>query len=216
MVKKLKDPLYGYICIPSNIVYNIIDSAPFQRLRRVSQTSYAPLYSSAVHNRFVHSLGVYYLGERAGKTLVEEIKKKLKGDFDDHQALDRIYKIFCLACLLHDVGHAPFSHTGEEFYLDERQGYEIIHTLLKEQVNCCDFAKDVPSLKTDSAAPHEIMSAVVGLKEYSSFFRNDEERGFFARCITGYRYSLKTKLNSIRNCFIQLLNSKVIDVPCIA
>ena len=58
--KKLKDPLYGYIYIPTDLVVNIIDSAAFQRLRRVSQTSYAPLYSSAVHNRFVHSIGVYY------------------------------------------------------------------------------------------------------------------------------------------------------------
>ena len=67
--KKLKDPLYGYIIIPNEIVKNVIDTAPFQRLRRITQTSYSPLYASAVHNRFVHSLGVYHLGRIAAETL---------------------------------------------------------------------------------------------------------------------------------------------------
>lgn len=87
-IKKLKDPLYGYICIPTDIMNSIIDSAPFQRLRRISQTSYAPLYASAVHNRFVHSLSVYHLGRKVGNVLVKEIKEKLKGYFDDHSAVN--------------------------------------------------------------------------------------------------------------------------------
>lgn len=48
--KKLKDPIYGYISMPVEYINKIVDTAPFQRLRRVIQTSYAPLYSSAVHN----------------------------------------------------------------------------------------------------------------------------------------------------------------------
>jgi len=208
--KKLKDPLYGYIYIPTDLVVNIIDSAAFQRLRRVSQTSYAPLYSSAVHNRFVHSIGVYYLGKMAGEKLVEEIEKKELLDIED-KTLKRWNYIFVLACLLHDVGHAPFSHTGEEFYLEENQNYEEMHKLLKETVSCVDFTKDIPQ-KSKAAAPHEIMSAIVGIKAFSSVFKNEEEKSFFARCITGYKYSEKTTINSIKNCFIQLLNSKVIDV----
>lgn len=74
--KKFKDPIYGYIDIPDSLIFGIIDSPSFQRLRRIVQTSYAPLYSSAVHNRFVHSLGVYHLGRIAGETLSEEIIKK--------------------------------------------------------------------------------------------------------------------------------------------
>ena len=53
--KRIKDPIYGYIKIPVIYMTNIVDTAVFQRLRRVIQTSYSPLYSSAVHNRFVHS-----------------------------------------------------------------------------------------------------------------------------------------------------------------
>lgn len=55
------------------------------------------------------------------------------------------------------------------------------------------------------------MSSIVGLISFPEFFFNENEREFFARCITGYKYSEKSDENDIRNCFIQLLNSKVID-----
>ena len=51
--KRIKDPIYGYIQIPVKYMTDIVDTAAFQRLRRILQTSYSPLYSSAVHNRFV-------------------------------------------------------------------------------------------------------------------------------------------------------------------
>ena len=55
-MKRFKDPIYGYIDIPDEVV-DIIDTAAFQRLRSIIQTSYAPLYASAVHNRFVQFTG---------------------------------------------------------------------------------------------------------------------------------------------------------------
>lgn len=54
--KRLKDSIYGYIYIPIEFMKSVIDTAVFQRLRRILQTSYAPLYSSAIHNRFAHSI----------------------------------------------------------------------------------------------------------------------------------------------------------------
>lgn len=186
----------------------IIDTACFQRLRRIIQTSYSPLYSSAVHNRFVHSLGVFHLGEVASAQVIIEIEKKYEFRFD----VKRMGEIFMIACLLHDVGHAPFSHTGEQFYLDEDKKFTAIHDKLIEVVSAKEFAKDVPQEKTAAAAPHEIMSSIVGLISFPDFFLNENEREFFARCITGYKYSQKSDENDIRNCFIQLLNSKVIDV----
>ena len=206
--KRLKDPIYGYINIPDKYITDIIDTAPFQRLRRIIQTSYAPLYSSAVHNRFVHSLGVYYLGNLASYYLGNEIKGKVFSDED----LSRIIEVYRLACLLHDVGHAPFSHTGEDFYLGEANDYRAIHDLLKELVNNPEFETDVPDERSEAAAPHEIMSAVIGLQEYTEFFINDEEKEFFARCITGYKYSVINDESSVKNCFIAMLNSTIIDV----
>lgn len=206
--KRLKDPIYGYISIPTQYMNGIIDTAGFQRLRRIIQTSYSPLYSSAVHNRFVHSMGVFHLGEIASTQVISEIEKKFEFDFN----VKRIGEIFMIACLLHDVGHAPFSHTGEEFFLDDDKKFTGIHNKLIEVVKSEKFAEDVPQEKTAAAAAHEIMSSIVGLISFQDFFRNENEREFFARCITGYKYSEKSNENEIRNCFIQLLNSKVIDV----
>lgn len=206
--KRLKDPIYGYIDIPTQYMNGIIDTACFQRLRRVIQTSYSPLYSSAVHNRFVHSIGVFHLGEMASNQICLEINKKFRFKFN----VNRISEIFLIACLLHDVGHAPFSHTGEDFYLDEEKNYTELHKKLIEVVNTEKFAMDVPKVKTKAAAAHEIMSSIVGLISFSDYFLDDSERQFFARCITGYKYTEKSEENDIRNCFVQLLNSKVIDV----
>lgn len=206
-VKQIKDPIYGYIHIPKEYMDEIIDTPNFQRLRRVIQTSYTPLYSSAVHNRFVHSLGVYHLGQKAANVLKKElISARIYKEAD----LDNIIRTFTLACLLHDVGHAPFSHTGEDFYLDESR-YDVINQLLLSEVGGRSLRKDLPA-STDAAAPHEIMSAILGIRLYGAYIGGRKDREFFARCITGYKYKTINKENSIKNCFINMLNSKVIDV----
>lgn len=213
-VKRLKDPLYSYIELPSEIMSGVVDTAPFQRLRRIMQTSYGPLYSSAVHNRFVHSLGVYHLGKIAIQTLCAELKKQWAEQRLPVSKVDlkQLESIFLLACLLHDVGHAPFSHTGEAFYLKDGQDYGPLHQSLTETVGTDTFKQDVPTQRSEAAAAHEIMSAIIGIREFGSFMRNPLEKEFFARCITGYAYRDGTPESCVRNCFIQLLNSKVIDV----
>ena len=142
--KQLKDPIYGYIDVPCDYMENIVDTAVFQRLRRITQTSYAPLYASALHNRFVHSLGVYHLGEIAGKTLKDEIEKRLvlfKGQIDENKLAD-IVKVFSLACLLHDVGHSPFFHTGESFFAKDGSSVDYLHNKLSTVVHDAAFKKD--------------------------------------------------------------------------
>lgn len=206
--KRVKDPIYGYIKIPAKYMTNIVDTAIFQRLRRIIQTSYSPLYSSAVHNRFVHSLGVFYLGELTVNQLVKEVRKKVNPPMD----LDNIGELFKLACLLHDVGHAPFSHTGEDFYLGTDHDFTQLHSKLIETIGSKNFSQDIPKASSSAAAAHEIMSAIIGISGFESFFDGVEKKEFFARCITGYKYSKETTENNIKNCFISMLNSKVIDV----
>ncbi len=219
--KKIKDPVYGYISIEIEYIRNIIDTPMFQRLRRVMQTSYSPLYSSSLHNRFVHSLGVFHLGCIAANCIEESI---LNGDYifadtveEKEEIAKKLSHVFRLACLLHDVGHAPFSHTGEIYYIYYKNGKEEevsvkrLHEKLCQLLNSESFKADLP-IESDSAAPHELMSAIVGIREFRGLIGDLECQEFFVRCITGYVYKKIGRLEDIKNCFIGMLNSKVIDV----
>lgn len=204
--KRFKDPIYGYIDIDEEIILNIVDTAGFQRLRNIIQTSYSPLYSSAVHNRFVHSLGVYHLG-----CIVSENIARHKDEFLEIGDVERYLKIFELACLLHDLGHAPFSHTGENFYLENGER-NLLHHSIVELTGDEDLEEEITS-KNYKAAPHELMSVIVALRDYGFLFQDNEEKSLFARCIIGYPYVKKEDLKySFFNCIVSLLNSAVIDV----
>ena len=63
--KIVKDPLYGYISIDTDIFEQVIDTRFFQRLRRIEHTSMRCLYPSARHDRFVRSIGTYHLAKLA-------------------------------------------------------------------------------------------------------------------------------------------------------
>ena len=217
--KSFKDPVYGYISIPSDWVHAVIDTQAFQRLRHIVQTSYEPLYPSATHNRFVHSLGVYHLGHLVAKTVADSSLDGLGDLIGENKAAYRRYlDVYRLACLLHDVGHAPFSHTGEEFYIvaaekgQPKHLHKRIADLLKEPSFSEEYKKN-----DEVAAPHELMSVVIGLVTYKSQFRSAEERRFFARAITGYQFPGDGSNSdgvdySYLNCLILLLHSPTIDV----
>lgn len=214
-MKIIRDPIYGYIKLEDEFC-DIVDSAQFQRLRRISQTSYYPLYPSSTHNRFIHSLGVFYLGSLVADSIflkcnqiseLKELKEKLS-------AYVRIFKI---ACLLHDVGHSPFSHTTENFFLKDFNDYSDLHQSLIKCGIDEGLKNDIPKANYACAKPHEIMSAIVGIKSFPSFFKSKEEKSFFARCITGYINKFDSDnsndlLLSFQNVLIKLLNSNVIDV----
>lgn len=215
--KQFKDPIYGYIEIDADVVSKIIDTPAFQRLKDIRQTSYTPLYPAAYHNRYVHSLGVYHLGKIAFNSIRPQLQELGLG-LDLYKSIDNLQTIFELACLLHDVGHAPFSHTGEMFYLDEN---ETLYKALKACVAETTFAEDFDALATKKPAPHECMSCVVGLKVFPDSFHSAKDRDFFARCIIGMPIRLtdqakevygKKKEIELMNCIISLLNSSIIDV----
>src|SRR5207237_243425 len=101
---EITDPVHRYIRF-SEVEKELIDTAVFQRLRRIRQLAGAHLvYPGAQHSRFEHSLGTMHVAGFAGETLIA------KGYLDDE---DKVQKLR-LAALLHDIGHGPFSHLFEE------------------------------------------------------------------------------------------------------
>jgi HD superfamily phosphohydrolase len=217
-IKRFKDPIYGYIEVQNDFVTTFIDTPCFQRLRYIVQTSYTSVYMTALHNRFTHSLGVYHLG----KIVYERIKMFMQSNrvlfgFNDEliEWMTKHEEIFLAACLLHDVGHAPFSHTGEIFY---DTYVEKFYDLFYQAVNTKQFEDDAKKYKDESleeANAHERMSVLLALRHFKGYFetKEPEDREFFARCITGYKYhDTKTLTDQVKNCLIELLNSTLIDV----
>ncbi len=103
-VKVLRDPVHGYIHVEYKVIWDIINSSWFQRLRRIRQLGGAYMvYHCAEHTRFAHSLGVYEIVRR----MVNEIEG-LKENLNEREKM-----VVMLAGLLHDVGHGPFSHAFE-------------------------------------------------------------------------------------------------------
>ncbi|WP_027377801.1 HD domain-containing protein [Kaistella palustris] len=128
MTNKLKiinDPVHGFIKIPSEIIFDVIEHPYFQRLRRISQTGLLNLiFPGATHTRFHHALGAMHLMFTALETL------KLKGVEISREE----EKSALLAILLHDVGHGPFSHALENMLMDDWH-HEKLSLLLMEKMN---------------------------------------------------------------------------------
>jgi uncharacterized protein len=102
--KILNDPVYGFITIPFEIVADLMNHPWFQRLRRIKQLGLSHLvYPGALHTRFHHAIGAMHLMVQA----IETIRSK-GHEITKDEELGAI-----IAILLHDIGHAPFSHTLE-------------------------------------------------------------------------------------------------------
>lgn len=123
--KILNDPVYGFINIPSGILFDIIEHPYFQRLRRIKQLGLTDLvYPGAVHTRFQHTLGAVHLLESA----IDIIKSK------GHRITPDEEIAVTLAILLHDIGHGPFSHTLEKIIIPE-YGHEDLSLLYMDELN---------------------------------------------------------------------------------
>ena len=123
--KIINDPVHGFINIPHEILFDVIEHPYFQRLRRISQTGLLNLiFPGATHNRFHHALGAMHLMFTALETL------KLKGV----QISKEEEKAALLAILLHDIGHGPFSHALENMLMDDWH-HEKLSLLLMNKMN---------------------------------------------------------------------------------
>lgn len=162
------------------------------------------LYPSALHNRFTHSLGVYYLGQKA----FSQVKKNssiLCPEIEEGK-WKSLEVTFAFACLLHDCAHSAFSHTFEHHYLYQTTVKTSLIDLLRDSDP--EFERDIENI---GITPHEVVSSIVAIK----FFKEPLEArqvdlALLARMITGCKFSDPTK--SFMNCLISLLNGFSIDV----
>ncbi len=122
--KIFNDPVYGFVSIPYGILFDLVEHPYFQRLRQIKQVSMTHyVYPGALHTRFHHALGALHL-----MTQVIEVLKGKNIDISDSEA-----EAVCIAILLHDIGHGPFSHTLENTLINVH--HEELSNLFMEQLN---------------------------------------------------------------------------------
>ncbi|MEK9829764.1 MAG: HD domain-containing protein, partial [Schleiferiaceae bacterium] len=123
--KLLNDPIYGFIAIPSERIFDLIEHPSFQRLRRIGQLGLSSLvYPGAYHTRFHHALGAMHLMQRAVAVL------QSKGHAISAQEAESVQ----MAILLHDIGHGPFSHALEHTLVNG-VSHEELSKMLMQQLN---------------------------------------------------------------------------------
>lgn len=123
--KIFNDPVYGFVTIYSDLVYDLIEHPYFQRLRRIKQLGMAELvYPGALHTRFQHAMGAMHLMHHALQVLQSKGNLITESEFEAAQ----------IAILLHDIGHGPFSHVLESCLL-QNVPHEHISALLMERLN---------------------------------------------------------------------------------
>lgn len=116
-VKLINDPIYGFVTVPSKLIFELIEHPYFQRLRRIAQMGMTYLvYPGAIHTRFHHALGAMFLMQKAVQVL------RTKDVVISQKEEEALY----VAILLHDIGHGPYSHAME---------HTIISNVSHEQIS---------------------------------------------------------------------------------
>ena len=121
--KIINDPIYGFISIPDEFIFDLIEHPFFQRLRRIAQLGTTSLvYPGALHTRFHHVIGAMHLMTNAITTI------RRKG----HEITADEERAVLIAILLHDIGHGPFSHALE---------YDIVNGVSHEDISSFFIAR---------------------------------------------------------------------------
>ncbi len=123
--KIINDPVYGFITIPSELIFDIIEHRWFQRLRRIQQLGLTSLvYPGGNHTRFQHTIGAMHLMKQALEVL------RSKGILITEEEGEATV----IAILMHDIGHGPFSHTLEKTIV-QGMSHEELSALFMDRLN---------------------------------------------------------------------------------
>ncbi|GKV14505.1 hypothetical protein SLEP1_g25369 [Rubroshorea leprosula] len=164
--KCVRDNVHGNIYL-DKLSLKFVDTEQFQRLRELKQlglTHY--VYPGAVHSRFEHSLGVYWLAGQAIHTINAHQGLELGIDRFDIQTVK-------LAGLLHDVGHGPFSHLFERAFLP-RVNVNWSHEDMSAKM--IDYIVDVHHIEIDAEVVKKVKELIVSSLEHASEKSVNEKR----------------------------------------
>ncbi len=229
--KIIRDLVHEYINV-TDFELEIIDTVAFQRLKDVRQLTCQQVYPSARHTRFEHSLGVLELTRRAIKYLNQN-GMIMRPQGEERNIIDDNLRFnVCIAALLHDIGHCPFSHLGELEFDKEAVRKELLETMRENShFNESDL---LCIMETENAkgigAVHEQLSCIIILQVYNELLSNlvvepkDEtdvcsisiDYELIVRCILGIEYDVSTMSkfveNGKKNIMVRLINSKIFDM----
>ncbi|MFT4532701.1 MAG: HD superfamily phosphohydrolase [Saprospiraceae bacterium] len=189
--KIFNDPVYGFVSFPTELIYDLIDHKYFQRLRRITQlglTHY--VYPGALHTRFHHALGALHLMTEAVQALRE------KGV----NISDVEYEAVCIAILLHDIGHGPYSHALELSFIDIH--HEELSVLFMQKLNeefdgRLSVAMSIFSGSYEKEFLHELVSSQLDMDRLDYLIRDSYFTGV-AEGVIGYDRIIKM-LNVVDN-----------------
>ncbi len=151
-LKIINDPVYGFIHIPFESIYNLIQSPYVQRLRRIKQLGLSNLvYPCAEHTRFSHSIGAMHLMIKALQGLRE------KG----YCITNAEYEATIKAILLHDTGHSPFSHCLEHFFFSCH--HEEISKRIMQKLGCENEVIEIFEDRYEKKFLHQLVSSQVDI-----------------------------------------------------
>lgn len=199
-MKEFLDSVHGHIKVPVEWCEKIMDSPEFQRLRRIEQNSCRSVYPSARHDRFIHSLGVYHIGTLIAEHLEHTCECK-PGDSA------KIFNTYRMACLLHDVGHTPFSHTFEIFFNETSMKDALVQALNDET-----FTSDIEAYG-HKLTEHELLSAYVAVTKFRDQFNDGTiDWPLLVRMIIGLKYidrDDQPRNDSFSNVMIELIHGSI-------
>ncbi len=182
--KIFNDPVYGFISIPHGIIFDLIEHPFYQRLRRISQLGLSHyVYPGALHTRFNHALGAMHLMTQAIETLkskdVEITKKEARG--------------VLIAILLHDIGHAPFSHALEHTLVNvhhEELSEFFMQKLNKEFKGKLDIAIQIFKNEYPKKFLHQLVSSQLDMDRMDYLNRDSFFTGV-SEGVIGYHRIIK-------------------------
>lgn len=155
--KVFKDPVHSYVHVRDQVIWDLISTREFQRLRRIRQLGTTFLvFHGAEHTRFNHSLGVYELMRR-----IVDDRFHGREEWDDAERL-----VVLCAALLHDLGHGPFSHAFENVFELDHEDYTRAILLGDTEVNAVlrkvseDFPQQVSQV-IEKTYPNKLVVSLI-------------------------------------------------------